>query len=111
MIKDDTIKSRLTPINEKVNILSDYVQVNLLAFQYLRNKNYSSAKKSFKECINLAKQLDEMDELKHVESLTNYGICQYFCGKFIDANTTLECAHEISKRLYDNLLSNDKNIK
>ena len=34
--------------NDKTNFLSDYIQLNLLAFQYLRNRNYNSAKKSFK---------------------------------------------------------------
>lgn len=109
-MKDDSLKSKVTNINERVNLISDYVQLNLLAFQYLRNKNYNSAKKSFKECINIAKQLNDLDEIKHCEALTNYGIAQYFCGKFVDSNNTLEGALQISSRIIESLSIIDKNM-
>jgi hypothetical protein len=105
---DDTIKSKITSTNDRINIISKYVQMNVLAFQYIRNKNYNSAKKSFKECIKISKQLNDIDELKHIESLTNYGICQFFCGKFSDSYLTLESAYQISSRLYNNTF--DKHI-
>jgi hypothetical protein len=102
MLRDDeTIKSKITSTHDRINIISDYVQMNLLAFQYLRNKNYNSAKKSFKECIKIAKQLNDIDELKNIESLTNYAICQFFCGKFSDSYLTLESAYQISIRHYN----------
>lgn len=95
--------------NDKTNFLSDYIQLNLLAFQYLRNRNYNSAKKSFKECINIAKNFSDFDESKHLESLVNYAISQYFCGKFIDAYSSLERAFQMSNRI---ILGNqrDRNI-
>ena len=93
--------------NDKVNVLSQYVQLNLSAFQQLRNKNYKLAMSNFEKCIDIAKDLDDM---KHVESLTNYAICQFFCGNFEEAYDFLEKAKEISSRLYDNSNS-DKQIQ
>lgn len=95
--------------NDKTNFLSDYIQLNLLAFQYLRNRNYNSAKKSFKECINIAKNFSDFDESKHLESLVNYAIAQYFCGKFVDAYSSLERAYQMSNRIISGNLR-DKNI-
>jgi Tfp pilus assembly protein PilF len=87
--------SKLTSL-DRTNLISDYVNHNLLAFQYLRNKNYKTAMTTFEKCIDIAKDIDEM---KHVESLTNLGICQYFCGKFGDSFSSLDRAREISTRL------------
>jgi tetratricopeptide (TPR) repeat protein len=109
MIIDESAKS--INLGERSNLLSDYVKLNLLAFQYLRNRNYNSAKKSFKECINLIKQMNDFDEIKHAESLANYGICQYFCGKFTESFSTLESAFQISSRLIEHLLYSDRSIK
>lgn len=83
---------------DKINLLSDYVHHNLKAFQYLRNKNYISAKKTYKICISIATELK--DTFKHVESLTNLAVSQYFCGKFLDSLDNLEKAHQISSQLY-----------
>ena len=102
MIQED---SKLTN-SDKVNALSQYVQLNLSAFQSLRNKNYKLAMSQFEKCIDIAKDLDDM---KHVESLTNHGICQFFCGNFEEAFDYLEKAKEISTRLYDG--SFDKQIQ
>jgi len=111
MQKEDSIKYRGTQFNEKTNLLSDYIQLNLLAFQYLRNRNYNSAKKSFKECINIAKQFNEFDESKHLESLVNYAISQYFCGKFIDSFSSLERAYQISSRIITSIIKDKNTIK
>ena len=102
MIQED---SKLTN-SDKVNALSQYVQLNLSAFQSLRNKNYKLAMSQFEKCIDIAKDLDDM---KHVDSLTNHGICQFFCGNFEEAFDYLEKAKEISTRLYDG--SFDKQIQ
>ena len=109
MQKDESIKYKFSQPMDKTNLLSDYIQCNLLAFQHLRNRNYNSAKKSFKECINLAKQLNDNDESKHLESLVNYAISQYFCGKFLDSYSSLERAYQISTRILSRV-NNDKNI-
>jgi hypothetical protein len=111
MQKEDSIKYKMTHINENTNLLSDYIQFNLLAFQYLRNRNYNSAKKSFKECINIAKQFNEFDESKHLESLVNYAISQYFCGKFIDAYSSLERAFQMSSRIISSIIKDQKFLK
>ena len=48
MIQED---SKLTN-SDKVNALSQYVQLNLSAFQSLRNKNYKLAMSQFEKCID-----------------------------------------------------------
>jgi tetratricopeptide (TPR) repeat protein len=106
MNQEDINRSKFT-ISDRVNNLSQYVQLNLLAFQYLLNKNYKTAMSTFEKCIDIAKDLDDV---KHVESLTNHGICQFFCGNFLESYTFLERAREISNRLVENSY-NDKSIQ
>jgi len=96
-IKENTMLDRTQTV-DRINILSDYVHNNLKAFQYLRNKNYISAKKTYKVCVNIAIELK--DTFKHAESLTNLAISQYFCGKFLDSLDNLEKAHQITSQLY-----------
>lgn len=92
---------------DRIKALSDYVQFNLSAFQNLKNKHYQSAMEEFEKCIEIAKDLDDV---KHVESLTNYGICQFFSGIFEEAFDCLEKAKEISNRLNEDS-PNDKQIQ
>lgn len=99
--------SKLTTTADKGKSLSQYVQLNLTAFQYLKNKNYKLAMSTFEKCIEIAKDLDDM---KHVESLTNQGICQFFCGNFEESYDLLEKAKEISTRLVDNSY-NDRQLQ
>ena len=103
---EDTNRSKLSSILRS-NLLSDYVNQNLLAFQYLRNRNYKTAMITFEKSVDLARSLDEV---KLVESLTNFGVCQYFCGKFSDSYLSLDRAKEISNRLVENYI-NDKSIQ
>lgn len=98
-------------INDRANLLSSYISQNILAFQNLRNKNYKLARRAFKDCIKITKKLSDTDEIKHAESLTNYGIAQYFCGKFVEAFNTLESAFQISNRLLEHALNPDRSIK
>lgn len=107
---EDSIKSKFTEsdvVADRTNLISDYVQYNLLSFQYLRNRNVKTAMTTFEKCIELARKLDET---KYIESMTNYAICQYFCGKFPECYMTLEEAREISEKLCDNNF-NDKMIQ
>lgn len=104
-IDDDSNRSKFSSM-DKANLLSEYINQNLLAFKYLRNRNYKTAMTSFEKSIEIAKDLDE---IKHVESLTNFGVCQYFCGKFSDSYLSLDKAREISNRLVENY-PNDKSI-
>ena len=62
---------------------------------------------TFEECINIAKDLDD---IKHIESLTNHAICQFFCGNFEESYNFLEKAKVISSRLIENS-SLDKQIQ
>jgi len=76
---------------------SDYIQKNIEAFQHLRIRDYSNAKNSYKECVNISRELD--DDYKFADSLANYGICQFFCGQLSDAVDSLESAYRISFRM------------
>ena len=100
-------ESRISTSFNKVNAISKYVQLNLQAYQYLRDKNYKNAMSTFEECINIAKDLDD---IKHIESLTNHAICQFFCGNFEESYNFLEKAKVISSRLIENS-SLDKQIQ
>ena len=86
--------------NNKVKNLSEYINLNLLAFQYLKDKNYKLSMNTFEKCKEIAKSLDE---IKHIESLTNYAICQYFNGNFEESFEYLEKAKEISSRLLEKI--------
>jgi len=100
-------ESRISTSFNKVKAISKYVQLNLQAYQYLRDKNYKNAMSTFEECINIAKDLDD---IKHIESLTNHAICQFFCGNFEESYNFLEKAKVISSRLIENS-SLDKQIQ
>ena len=100
-------ESRISTSFNKVKAISKYVQLNLQAYQYLRDKNYKNAMSTFEECINIAKDLDD---IKHIESLTNHAICQFFCGNFEESYDFLEKAKVISSRLIENS-SLDKQIQ
>ena len=100
-------ESKISTSNNKIKTISKYVQLNLQAYQYLRDKNYKNAMTAFEECINLAKDLDD---LKHIESLTNHAICQFFCGNFEESYNYLEKAKVISSRLIENS-SSDRQIQ
>ena len=104
-LDDDSNRSKSSSI-EKASLLSEYINQNLIAFKYLRNRNYKIAMTSFEKSIDIAKDLDE---IKHVESLTNFGVSQFFCGKFTDSYISLDKAREISNRLIENYV-NDKSI-
>jgi len=93
--------------NNKVKNLSEYINLNLLAFQYLKDKNYKLSMNTFEKCKEIAKSLDE---IKHIESLTNYAICQYFNGNFEESFEYLEKAKEISSRLLEKNIT-DKQIQ
>ena len=100
-------ESRISTSFNKVKAISKYVQLNLQSYQYLRDKNYKNAMSTFEECINIAKDLDD---IKHIESLTNHAICQFFCGNFEESYDFLEKAKVISSRLIENS-SLDKQIQ
>ena len=100
-------ESRISTSFNKVKAISKYVQLNLQAYQYLRDKNYKNAMSTFEECINIAKDLDD---IKHIESLTNHAICQFFCGNFEESYDFLEKAKVISSRLIESS-SLDKQIQ
>ena len=100
---ENNYKSYLTNEKQKIpNIkcerLSEYIKLNILSFQNLKNKNYKLAKDNFEKCVQLSK---EIDEFKTCESLTNYSMALYYCGQFEDAYNNLIKSKEISSKIYE----------
>lgn len=92
MKKED--ESVLSEHSMRVSKLAEYVQTNLIGFQNLRNKSYSSATQNYLDCKRLADELE--DNIKKCESLINIGVCKYFNGKFKAAKEDITEAVEIS---------------
>ena len=90
--------SNIDPEVGKISQMSDYIKLNMLGFQNFRLKDFKFAKQNYNECLEIAKQLDE---IKYAETLTNYAITLYFLGKFADCLDKLEAASRITQRYYE----------
>ena len=75
-------------LQDRVKIESDYVQKNIEAFKYIRNRDYINACESYKQSLILANKLGNNYKIK--DSLCNYGVSLFYCGNFDDAVTNLE---------------------
>ena len=70
--------SSIEPEVGKISQMSDYIKLNMLGIQNFIIKDFKFAKHNYYECLEIAKQLDE---IKYAETLTNYAITLYFFGK------------------------------
>ena len=77
-------------LQEKISLESDYVQKNILAFRYIRNRDYPRASETYKQCLILSNKLGNSFKIK--DSLCNYGVSLYYCGNFEEAVNNLESA-------------------
>jgi len=77
-------------LQEKIVLESDYVQKNISAFRYIRNRDYTGASEAYKECLILSNKLGNSFKIK--DSLCNYGVSLYYCGNFEEAVNNLENA-------------------
>ena len=99
-------------LQDKIVLESDYVQKNISAFRYIRNRDYIRASESYKQCLDLSNKLGNSFKIK--DSLCNYGVSLYYCGNFEEAVTNLEMAfNKLSNKdiNYINNKSNFLNIK
>ena len=99
-------------LQDKIVLESDYVQKNISAFRYIRNRDYIRASESYKQCLDLSNKLGNSFKIK--DSLCNYGVSLYYCGNFEEALTNLEMAfNKLSNKdiNYINNKSNYLNIK
>ena len=92
------IPEKAKKMNLKCEYLSEYIRLNMLSFNYLQHQNYKLSNNSFKKCIEISK---EINEIKYIESLINYSISLYFDGKFDESYNNLINAKKISKKLYE----------
>ena len=77
-------------MEERISIESDYVQQNIIAFRYIRNRDYMSASEAYRQCLLLANKLGNNFKIK--DSLCNYGVSLFYCGNFEEALSNLESA-------------------
>jgi hypothetical protein len=98
--EDDSLNFNITNTTDKIFLMRDFIQNNLLGFKSLREKDFLTSKKAYKKSLMIAQRLAD-DEIKIVESYTNYGISSYFCGKFIEAKRNLEEAFKVSSKLFN----------
>ena len=81
--------------------ISEYIKLNDQAFQYLVNKNYSSAKKYFSKSVKLSK---ELDQIKYIESLMNYSLSLYYNNEILSSYDFLKKVKNLSFALYEKSL-------
>ena len=77
-------------MQERIPIESDYVQQNIVAFKYIRNRDYIRASEAYKQCLVLSNKLGNNYKIK--DSLCNYGVSLFYCGNFDEAVSNLESA-------------------
>ena len=77
-------------LQDKIVLESDYVQKNISAFRYIRNRDYIRASESYKQCLDISNKLGSSFKIK--DSFCNYGVSLYYCGNFEEAVTNLEMA-------------------
>ena len=97
--EDDSLHFNDTKTTDKIFLLKDFIQNNLLGFKALRDKDFPLAKKVYKKNLVLSQRLEE-DEIKIIESYANYGISLYFNGKFLEAKKNLEEGFKLSSKLF-----------
>ena len=97
--ESSSILNNLEPM-ERITYESNYIKENIAAFQFIRKRNYLKAIESYKNCVNIAKKLE--DNYKIRDSICNYAISLYYNGK-------LEQSLEHLKLVYEQTLK-DKNL-
>lgn len=96
---DDSLNFNITNTTDKIFLIRDFIENNLLGFKALREKDFMLSKKAYKKALLISQRLAD-DEIKIVESFTNYAISLYFCGKFIEAKKNLDEAFKLSSKLF-----------
>lgn len=97
---DDSLNFNLTNTTDRIFLIRDFIQVNLIGFKALREKDFLASKKAYKKALMISLKLAD-DDIKIIESYTNYGISLYFCGKFIESKKNLEEAFKLSHKLFN----------
>ena len=85
----------------KINLESQYNQLNIEAYQLMNQNDFASAKLIYKELIILAK-IELKDDVLYLECMINFGITLFYCGKFMDSIDTFESAIRLINSLGNN---------
>ena len=78
--------------------LSEYIKLNNQSFQFLENKNFSSAKTHFLKIVEIS---GELDKIKYIESLINYSLSLYYNNEILASYNSLKKAKDLSYSLYE----------
>ena len=78
--------------------LSEYIKLNNQSFQFLENKNFSSAKIHFLKTVEIS---GELDKIKYIESLINYSLSLYYNNEILASYNSLKKAKDLSFTLYE----------
>ena len=78
--------------------LSEYIKLNNQSFQFLENKNFSSAKIHFLKIVEIS---GELDKIKYIESLINYSLSLYYNNEILTSFNSLKKAKDLSYTLYE----------
>lgn len=78
--------------------LSEYIKLNNQSFQFLENKNFSSAKIHFLKTVEIS---GELDKIKYIESLINYSLSLYYNNEILASYNSLKKAKDLSYTLYE----------
>ena len=78
--------------------LSEYIKLNNQSFQFLENKNFSSAKIHFLKIVEIS---GELDKIKYIESLINYSLSLYYNNEILTSYNSLKKAKDLSYTLYE----------
>jgi hypothetical protein len=76
---------------------SDYIQFCINGFKLVQERDYQNAGIQYKESLTIARKLE--DDYKYSDSLCNYGIAQFYCGKITEGIQNLESALRIIQKL------------
>ena len=89
--ESSSILNNLEPM-ERITYESNYIKENIAAFQFIRKRNYLKAIESYKNCVNIAKKLE--DNYKIRDSICNYAISLYYNGKLEQSLEHLKLVYE-----------------
>lgn len=81
---------------KRLNLEAEYNYKNMEAYNLINTNDFNSAKSIYKDLISIALELK--NDYMHLDSIINFGITLFYCGKFLDAIDSFESALRISEK-------------
>ena len=99
---DDSLNLNYTDTTDKIYLIKDFIQNNLIGFKAMRDSDFLTAKKAYKKNLLISQRLED-EEIKSIEAQANYSIALYFNGKFLEAKRHLEEAYKLTVKISNNV--------